>query len=102
MISGIGTLTYDVLIVRHGPSPLFVLRDVQFGQAIVCFALVFNWVVTGLIVARLWLANRRLKNASSFLSHHDGANTTPVTQMYQKIIIGVIESGALYSFTWTV
>ena len=100
-ISGIGALIYDVLIVVRGPSPELVRRDGGFGISVVSFAIAFNWMVTALIVSKLWWADKRMTNAS-VLSYFDGIASVPITRIYQKITIVLIESGTLYSVVWLI
>ena len=90
-----------ILIVIHGPVLELVFRNSCMGLAVVSLAMAFNWIVTGLIVSKLWWADKHLQNAS-VLSYYDGTTAVPVTRVYQKVIIGMIESGALFSVIWLI
>ena len=57
-------------------------------STVLFMTLIYNWIVTALIVGRLWWADRRLK-----ANYTAGAPPKD----YIKIIIALVESGALYS-----
>jgi len=101
MVSGIGCLAYDILIVTHGPDPMYMLQELRYVVVAVTSTVVYNWTVTGLIVARLWWASKRMIENNLF-SHYDGVETKPVAQTYQKLIFILVESGAVYSAVWIV
>ena len=100
-LSGIGVLIFDTFIVIRGPVPELLFRKNGLVLAVVSLAMAFNWVVTGLIVSKLWWADKHLQNAS-VLSYYDGAAVIPITRTYQKVIIVLIESGTLFSVFWLI
>ena len=52
--------TYDVLITTQGPLPHYIAAYNTWSTVMLAISLTYNWVVIGLIIARLWYLNRNL------------------------------------------
>lgn len=89
-------IAQDVKLAKQGAPDDFTVIDASAAgyqrwlSAQLLVSLAFNLVATGMIVGRLWWANTRMKRTS----------TRPNDRImggYIKIIIALVESGAIYT-----
>lgn len=88
---GCVVIAYDILIDVHGYSAKYQDPYMVWTEALVAAEMLVTWVVTGLIIGKLWWVGRRSKAAAQ-----PGG---PPVNRYRSIIIALVESGALYSVT---
>ena len=84
VIGGTVILSYDVLISIHGDLPAYIKPWKHWTASMFTATLVANWAISGLIIGRLWWADRRVRSLTS-------------PGRYTKVIIAMVESGLLYS-----
>lgn len=81
----------DIIKICIGSDDVREARYQHSAAAMSWMSFSVNIITTGMIVGRLWWADRRLKSAFS-----NSNNTVPQTG-YNRIIISIIESGAIYT-----
>lgn len=88
---GLTLLIFDGLAVTHGLSSEFTanLPYPQLTQSLLSTMLIYTWLVTGLIVFKLFKVNKQMVVMSNGRAGSD----------YSKIIVALVESGALMSLT---
>lgn len=74
------------LVTLAGGSPTFSAHWI--GIAVLGVTLAYNWLVTGLIIGKLWWSNRRIS---------DTGPNKQLARDYSGIIIALAESGIIYS-----
>lgn len=87
---GLAVLILDVIQTLAGKNASWETRYQSTAAALIYISMGLNWLVTGLIVGRLWWADRKLK------ATYRSADSAPRTS-YTKIMVALIESGAFYS-----
>lgn len=85
-VGGVVVVTYDVLIAIRGPRPGYQTAFSIWTEVLFATEFIVTWMVTGMIIGRLWYVGRRARAISDRSENR-----------YSSIIRGFIESGALYS-----
>lgn len=85
---------YGIYLTIYGIVDVYYIPYQNWALASIVMTLVYNVLVTGLIVGRLWWAHHELrKHASSSATRPKGRGD------YVSIIIALTESGTLYTLT---
>ena len=89
--AGVAMVAFDIIKLARGPlTATLEARRQASGLALICISLGLNWLITGLIVGRLWWADRELRKSYA-------SSDTPPASSYTRITVALVESGILYS-----
>lgn len=84
-------IVYDILMEIHGPNPYQFNRRTIVAQTMFGLTILLCWYVTALICGRLWYVRDRV------IRHTKPDDEELESSPYMKIILVLVESGALYS-----
>lgn len=92
--AGLGVIICDALGLVQEKTEGHRMAYQASAIALLVTSMIINWMVTGMIAGRLWWANRNLQQ-------HYGDKQTVGYSQYVKVILALVESGAIYSLFLT-
>lgn len=87
-IEGGFVLKYDIKVLHHATPEQILSKYSAWTIALITTELVANWLVTLLIIWKLWRVGNKVEEAD-----------TRTKNMYMHVIIALVESGMLFSIT---